>query len=302
MSATSLTRRLTHSAQRVERALTAALPPDNAVSTLVAAMRYSSLNGGKRLRPALCFATAECFGITEHALPDQCAALDAIAAAIEMIHVYSLIHDDLPAMDNDDLRRGLPTCHKRFSEATAILAGDALQSQAFLTLSNAPMAAPLAVALMRDLALAAGAQGMVQGQAIDLAAQGKALTESALATMHAHKTGALLTASIVMSARWCGASEPQLTALAAFGQKLGLCFQIIDDILDVTSTTEVLGKTVGADQNLQKPTYPSIVGLELSRQRAQQAVRDAQTLLHDAQLSDPTPLWELARFVVERNH
>jgi geranylgeranyl pyrophosphate synthase len=306
MSQPSAAQRLDQSQARIERALSAALPADQGQShRLFQAMRYSSLNGGKRLRPALCFATAECFdqsNPSHFSAAQNQSAIDAIAAAIEMIHVYSLIHDDLPAMDDDDLRRGQPTCHKQFNEAIAILAGDALHTQAFLTLSNAPLPADIVVALIRDLAQAAGAQGMVLGQAIDLAAMGLSLNLTELKAMHEHKTGALLTASIVMSARTCGATPAQLTALTEFGFHLGLCFQIVDDILDVTSSTEVLGKTVGADHKLNKPTYPSMLGLEHAKQLAAECLNQAQKSLQAAALPNADPLWELARFVVERDH
>jgi len=294
MQMLSVTERLSRSQQRLEQTLTrvlqAAIP---ATQPLWDAMRYSSLNGGKRLRPALVFATAECFAVSD-------AALDDIACAIELIHVYSLIHDDLPAMDNDDLRRGLPTCHRQFDEATAILAGDALQALAFDCLAHAHMPAELCVRLLQDLAKAAGANGMAGGQAIDLAAAGRALTESELQRMHGLKTGALITASIVMAAKLCQASEAQLQALTQFGHQLGLCFQMVDDLLDVTGNTHTLGKRVGADQALNKPTYVSVLGLTQTQQRAQASFAAAMDSLQQAALLHTAPLSDLARFVIER--
>jgi geranylgeranyl pyrophosphate synthase len=296
--------RLQHCQARVEHAFATYLDIQSPAHSLIEAMRYSSLNGGKRLRPALVYATAECFGLDsiKSPHPTLLAELDVLACAVEMIHVYSLIHDDLPAMDNDALRRGQPTCHIKFNEATAILAGDALQTQAFSCIAHSTLNDSLKVKLIQVLANASGAEGMAGGQAIDLHAMGQSLTETELVTMHGLKTGALLTASITMGALYANAQTFQLNALKHFGQHMGLCFQIVDDILDVTGTTQTLGKVAGADQKLNKPTYPSVLGLEASQARAQVHFEQAIQYLHEAQLNAIHPLLDLAHFVVRRSH
>lgn len=236
---------------------------DLAVARLQQAMRYSVLGGGKRLRPLLVYVTGEALG----ALPEQ---LDAPAVAVELIHSYSLIHDDLPAMDDDDLRRGQPTCHKAFDEGTAILAGDALQALAFDVLANGaglPDSARLQMIMV--LSAAIGTLGMAGGQAIDLAAAGCDLTAAAIEEMHRRKTGALIRASVELGAIAAGWVESsQRRALQRYGDEIGLAFQIQDDILDVTGDTAVLGKRAGADAALRKPTYPSVFGLQRARQLA----------------------------------
>lgn len=288
--------RMAEAKRRTAELLTALLTPTHpAAPALWSAMRYSSLNGGKRLRPALVWATAECFN-------SHPASLDAIVTSLECLHVYSLIHDDLPAMDNDDLRRGQPTCHRQFDEATAILAGDALQALAFECVAKAPLDASVVVALLQDLAHAAGAHGMAGGQAIDLFSLGKTLTEEELKAMHRLKTGALLTASIVMPARACQANETQLKALTHFGIELGLCFQIVDDVLDVTSSTQTLGKPIGSDARSHKPTYVSILGLNTAKERAVASFERACQQLLKAELPNPQPLRDLARFVIARQN
>ena len=251
---------------RSEAVLDRLLPPaDLPVSHLAEAMRYAALGGGKRLRAALVYASGEALGADR-------AALDAPAAAVELIHAYSLVHDDLPAMDDDDLRRGKPTCHRAFDEATAILAGDALQTKAVEVLAAAETIAPAQrLAMLRELAHASGVYGMAGGQALDLAAEGKILTLPELETVHRGKTGALIVASVRLGALAALAPDaPQLAALGAYGQALGLCFQIQDDILDVEGDTATLGKTAGADQARGKATYPALLGLDGARERARQ--------------------------------
>lgn len=248
---------------RIERALAARLPSEAVVpERLHAAMRYSVLGGGKRIRPALLFATALTLGLTE----DE---VEAAACAIELVHAYSLVHDDLPAMDNDDLRRGRPTCHKAFDDATAILVGDALQPLAFELLARdaaLPESTAVRLRLITLLAEASGSFGMAGGQAIDMAAQGRALDLAGIEQMHARKTGALIRASVMMAAECAAGLEPRLkAALASFAGAIGLAFQIQDDLLDVIGETAVLGKTAGADQALAKPTYPAVAGVAASR-------------------------------------
>ncbi|MGV6810598.1 MAG: (2E,6E)-farnesyl diphosphate synthase [bacterium] len=261
------------------------------------AMRYSALSGGKRVRPFLVYAAGECFGVEQ-------AMLDLPAAAVEMIHVYSLIHDDLPAMDDDDLRRGQPTNHKAFDEATAILAGDALQTLAFQILAEDstlyPLAPEVRLRLLSCLTQAAGAAGMVGGQAIDLAAVGQALTEQSLEAMHLRKTGALIQASVLMGAMCApNAQTTELEALRSFATHIGLAFQVQDDILDIESDTATLGKPQGADLAADKPTYPSILGLDAAKQKLYD--------LHDQALNALAPfdhqantLRKLANFIVQR--
>jgi geranylgeranyl pyrophosphate synthase len=248
---------------RMERALAARLPSAAAVpAQLHTAMRYSVLGGGKRIRPALLFATALTLGLNE----DE---VEGAACAIELVHAYSLVHDDLPAMDNDDLRRGQPTCHKAFDEATAILVGDALQPLAFELLArdaSLPASSGVRLQLVGLLAEASGSFGMAGGQAIDISAQGRTLDLAGIEQMHARKTGALIRASVLMAAECVPALDPRLkVALASFASAIGLAFQIQDDLLDVIGETAVLGKTAGADQAHAKPTYPAVAGVAASR-------------------------------------
>ena len=250
---------------RIERELTARLPPATARPTrLHEALRYSALGGGKRVRPVLVYATASSLGIAE-------ANVDGVACAVELIHAYSLVHDDLPAMDDDDLRRGRPTCHKAFDEATAILVGDALQVLAFETLASDPRLpadATIRLELVRLLAAASGIGGMAGGQALDLAAVGRQLSLAEVEEMHARKTGALIHASVMMTAA-CGerTSEASARALDDFARAIGLAFQIQDDLLDIEGDATLLGKAIGADRAHDKPTYPSSVGVEAARRR-----------------------------------
>lgn len=287
--------RLAGYSQQVDAQLERILPPASGpAERLFAAMRYSVLNGGKRLRPALCFAAADAIGNSN-------TNTAKVAAAVEMIHAYSLIHDDLPAMDNDDLRRGKPTCHIQFDEATAILAGDALQSLAFQQLTElTDMASDSLVELMSMLASYSGCNGMAAGQAIDLAATGQTLDIDQLDTMHRHKTGALIEASVLMGAITAGgASQAQLSALRDFAHAIGLAFQVQDDILDVESSTEQLGKQQGSDAANNKSTYTSLLGLERARNQAaslyQQSIDSLEVFADRAE-----PLRQLASFIVNR--
>ncbi|MDG2116932.1 MAG: polyprenyl synthetase family protein [Porticoccaceae bacterium] len=287
--------RLAGYSQQVDAQLERILPPASGpAERLFAAMRYSVLNGGKRLRPALCFAAADAIGVSN-------INTTKVAAAVEMIHAYSLIHDDLPAMDNDDLRRGKPTCHIQFDEATAILAGDALQSLAFQQLTElTDMASDSLVELMSILATYSGCSGMAAGQAIDLAATGQTLDIDQLDTMHRHKTGALIEASVLMGAITAGgASQAQLSALRDFAHAIGLAFQVQDDILDVESSTEQLGKQQGSDAANNKSTYTSLLGLERARNQAaslyQQSIDSLEVFADRAE-----PLRQLASFIVNR--
>ena len=262
------------------------------------AMRYSVLGGGKRMRPLLVYATGEALGVSRE-------QLHAPAAAVEIIHAYSLIHDDLPAMDDDDLRRGRATCHKAFDEATAILAGDALQVLAFQILAeDRYMGVPPAarVEMIHNLAVASGAAGMAGGQAMDMAATGQQLSLAELELMHIHKTGALIRASVLLAAQSRpGLAAEKFTALDRYAKCVGLAFQIHDDILDVEGETTALGKQAGADASLNKPTYPSVLGLEESRQRALDLHHAAiQALKPFGPAAEPLA-W-LSEYIVTRKH
>lgn len=250
---------------RMEQALAARLPrSDQTPERLHAAMRYSVLGGGKRVRPILLLATARALGLAE----DQ---VEAAACALELVHVYSLVHDDLPSMDDDDLRRGRPTCHKAYDEATALLVGDALQSLAFELLARdaaLPADPAIRVRLVALLAGAIGSLGMAGGQAIDLEAEGRKLAIAQVEEMHSLKTGALIRASVMMGAACVPALEPRLEqALAGFATPIGLAFQIQDDLLDVLSDTATLGKVAGADRERGKPTYPAVLGVSASQEQ-----------------------------------
>ncbi|HEV2801207.1 MAG TPA: farnesyl diphosphate synthase [Pyrinomonadaceae bacterium] len=260
-----------------------------------AAMRWSLFAGGKRLRPALVLATGEAFGARVENLIDT-------ACAYELIHTYSLVHDDLPAMDDDDLRRGRPTCHIRFGEATAILAGDALQTLAFQTIAeDDALEARVRVRLVAELARAAGTPGgMVAGQAHDLAAESRAdVTEAELDDIHRRKTGALIAGAARAGALIAGASERELRAVGDYAAALGLLFQITDDLLDVTATAEALGKTPGKDARAQKATYPALHGLEDASRRARLVYREALDALASIETDAPT-LRSIARLILER--
>jgi farnesyl diphosphate synthase len=262
---------------RVEAELDRWLPPETLVpERLHAAQRYSVLAPGKRIRPALVYATAETLDV-------PLAQVDAAACAVELIHCYSLVHDDLPAMDDDDLRRGRPTCHKAFDEATAILAGDSLQVLAFQLLAahpGLPADPAVRVAVIELLAVASGTAGMAGGQALDLAAEGRTLTLPEVERLHALKTGALIRASVLMAARCCPSLRTdQYQALARFGAAVGLAFQVQDDILDVEGDVAVIGKPTGSDEARGMPTYPAVAGMEGARTRVRDLHEEARRLL-----------------------
>jgi geranylgeranyl diphosphate synthase type II len=265
--------------------------------TLTRAMRHSLMAGGKRIRPVLCLAAAEAAdGSPEDALTAAC--------AIELIHTYSLIHDDLPAMDDDEFRRGKPTCHVAFDEATAILAGDALLTLAFELLASVPLEngdqAAKWLQVIKIIAAAAGSHGMIQGQMLDIAAEGHNLDIAELESMHALKTGALIEASLQCGAVLAGASEIQIKFLNTYARKIGLAFQVADDILNVEGNPEVMGKAVGTDRLHEKSTYPSILGIEASKQFAQKLVRQALQALETFD-NKAEPLRAIAIYVIERN-
>lgn len=286
-----------HYQARAERQLDARLPAaDLHPVKLHQAMRYAVLGGGKRVRPVLVYAAGTAAGAALE-------ALDGPACAVEFIHAYSLIHDDLPAMDNDDLRHGRPTCHKAFGEALAILAGDALQALAFQVLcQDGGMIHDPAVRLRMQglLAQAAGSRGMAGGQAIDLAATGQTLTLAELENMHIHKTGALIRASVLLGALSGPKLAPALLdGLDHYAKCIGLAFQIRDDILDVIGDTATLGKSAGADRALDKPTYPALLGLDGARQHARALHQDALSSLEPFGEGADTLRW-LAHYIVER--
>ena len=283
--------------QRVEQALKKQLSltsGNGPLTRLNNAIEYSLLNGGKRVRPVLVYAAAKAINPAANS-----AQLDIVACAVEMIHCYSLIHDDLPAMDNDALRRGKPTCHISFDEATAILAGDALQALAFELLAGLDCSYEIRIKLIQTLSQASGRAGMVGGQAIDLASVNKTLDVDQLETLHQLKTGAIIKAAVAMGACFAGGSAQQLSTLDDYASAIGLAFQVQDDILDIESDTATLGKPQGADIALNKPTYPSLLGLEGARERArhlhQQALTALESLDQQAQL-----LRELASYIISR--
>lgn len=288
--------RLAQWRERIDLALAAALPrADNGPGQLHAAMHHAALMGGKRMRPLLVYATGDLCGADP-------ATLDAPAVAIELVHAYSLVHDDLPAMDDDDLRRNQPTVHVAFDEATAILAGDALQTQAFCVLADAPVDDAVRVALVRTLAHAAGSAGMCGGQALDLAATGNGDTIGidALEHLHALKTGALIRAAVRMGALCADADVDDLARLDAYADALGLAFQVRDDILDVEGDSDTLGKTAGKDAAQDKATFPALLGVEASQQRlAELAARMSDALAPFGERA--RLLAELGRQAVERS-
>ena len=267
---------------------------------LVEAMHYGALLGGKRLRPFLVYATGSMFNVSQ-------STLDAPAAAVECIHAYSLIHDDLPAMDDDDLRRGQPTCHIKYGEANAILAGDALQTLAFSILSEADMPEVTdryRLAMIAELARASGVAGMCGGQALDLEAEGKQIALAELERIHRHKTGALICAAVRLGALSAGdRGHSVLPVLDRYAQSIGLAFQVQDDILDVVGDTATLGKRQGADQQLGKSTYPALLGLEQAQAKARDLIDDAHQALSllAAQSLDTTALEALANYIIQRD-
>src|SRR5213594_480344 len=285
------------SRKKIDRALDRYLPKENVrPATIHKAMRYSLFAGGKRLRPILCIAAAEaCSGKVDNALP--------LACAVECIHTYSLVHDDLPSMDNDDFRRGRPTCHKVFGDGIAVLAGDALLTIAFEIVSNAKAAPRYDIAiLLREVAVAAGSQRLIAGQVADLEAEGKRVKRDQLRFIHENKTAAMVKSSMRLGAMSANADARKLSAITQFGEQLGLAFQVIDDILDVTQTSEILGKSAGKDVAAKKATYPAVIGLEKSRAEARRLTRQAHNALSMFSSSDAEPLHVLANYLLEREY
>lgn len=290
----SLAERFKAIQDQLDIALSQYLPVGPECGSLFQAMRYSVLGGGKRLRAFLAIVTAEAFGGTYQ-------IVEPVACALECMHAYSLVHDDLPAMDNDVLRRGKPTCHVAFDEATAILTGDALQALAFEILAQPELRYPKEnqLKLIQILAEAVGTRGMVKGQAIDIASEGRAITLRELENMHALKTGALIEASVLMGAlTMLDVTDRRLFSLKTFAHHLGIAFQIQDDILDITSLSSELGKTAGRDVALQKSTYPALLGLDGAKEKAIWHHREGLRALDQIASSD---LIELAHFIIQRN-
>ncbi len=279
---------------RVDDALERWVPPETALpESIHKAMRYSLFAGGKRIRPILCLAAAE-------AVSDAPAGVESAACTLELVHTYSLIHDDLPALDNDDLRRGVPTCHKVFGDAIAILAGDALLTLAFQVLAQMDCPAERRVALIAELSTAGGTVGgMIGGQVCDLEGEGRHPTAALLETIHRAKTGALLRASLRMGGIYAGANHRQLDALSCYGEHVGLAFQIVDDVLDVEQSSEALGKTAGKDAQQHKITFPAVYGLEQSRAMAEKERLAAHLALRPFD-ERAERLRELADFIVHR--
>jgi geranylgeranyl diphosphate synthase type II len=282
--------------QEIDCCLDRLLPPETQLpATIHRAMRYSVFAGGKRLRPALVLAAGTSVG------GDRTTLLH-LGSAIEMIHTYSLIHDDLPALDNDDLRRGVPTSHKVFGEAIAILAGDSLMTRCYQLLADLPgLGNSVRLAIVREIAHATGTiDGMIGGQVVDLESEGKTIGPDVLDYIHRSKTGALLTVCTRCGGIAAGAAPGELAILTEYGRKVGLAFQIVDDILDLTGSSQSLGKTAGKDVRVKKATYPALHGLEASRRRAQELV--AEAIEDTGSLGDPAePLRALARFIVDRS-
>ena len=292
---TEIRARWRHWAQRCETTLSNALESRSGLEArLDQAMAYACLDGGKRVRPLLVYATGTALGANE-------SVLDAPAAAVELVHAYSLVHDDLPAMDDDTLRRCKPTVHVAFDEATAILAGDALLTLAFELLATTEVEPATVLRMIHTLARAAGMQGMAAGQSIDLLAVGRTLSVEALRTMHGAKTGALIRAAVALGAAAAGATTATVTALDAYADALGLAFQIRDDILDVEGESGILGKTAGKDAERAKPTYPALLGIDASRALLDELVASMHTAL-DAVPADTSELAALAKFAACRSH
>ena len=281
----------------VDKALEALVPPAKTFPPVVfEAMRYSLFAGGKRVRPILAIAAAEALGA-------KTAGLLPLASTLELIHTYSLVHDDLPAMDDDDFRRGRPTCHKVYGEAIAILAGDGLLTRAFEALSDPrrlkALPAPRLLAITHEIATAAGVFGMVGGQVVDIHSEDTEIDFPTLDYIHTHKTGALIRASVRVGALYAKANEKRLKALTRYGEMAGLAFQIADDILDITGTQEELGKDIGSDVKKGKRTFPSFYGLEESRRRAKEVADRAVAALKDFDRK-ADPLRELAKYIINR--
>jgi geranylgeranyl diphosphate synthase type II len=284
---------LARNSAAVESALSGFLEPSGRGQRLTEAMRYSLLAGGKRIRPTLCIAAAEAVGgAANQAL--------AAACALEMIHTYSLIHDDLPAMDDDDLRRGQPTCHKAFDEATAILAGDALLTLAFEVLAGMEAGSPLVkLELIRRIAAAAGFRGMVLGQVLDIGFEGRSLGLEEVEFLHGRKTGDMIEAALVTGALIAGGSEEQLQRIGSYGRSVGLAFQVVDDILNVEGDPAVMGKAAGTDQLRRKNSYPELLGLAKSKEFAQNLKRKAIAALAEFD-TRADPLRAIAAYIVQR--
>lgn len=290
---------LSKNSQRIENILCEVLPSENTLpQRLHQAMAYALYAGGKRIRPLLLLASSE---LGESIDPKLHPEIERAAAAIEMLHTYSLVHDDLPCMDNDDLRRGKPTTHKAFDEATALLVGDALQTQAFILLADLKIPAQSQVGLIRELATASGSFGMAGGQAIDLQSVGIALDRPALEMMHKMKTGALLKASVRMGAILGSLSNTQKESLDQFADALGLGFQVVDDILDATQDSQTLGKTAGKDAQADKPTFVSLMGLEQAKNLALELQQTALNAL-SSWGAQADPLRAIALWVVARKY
>jgi len=279
----------------VEKELLGFKNDDSIPNTLKDAMAYSLKAGGKRLRPILVMAGADAVG------GGRLNEIMSVAVALEIIHTFSLIHDDLPAMDDDSLRRGKPTNHKVFGDAVAILAGDALLAEAFYLLASMHMDGDksILVDVIRDIASATGARGMTGGQVLDIEASGKIIDENALTKLHLYKTGALITVSAVAGAKICGGSQRQIDALSFYGKDIGLAFQIMDDILDIEGDEEQLGKDIGSDEGNMKSTYPAIIGLEESKRRAVALVESAISTL-EVFGGEAEPLRSIAKYIIER--
>ncbi|HOJ52890.1 MAG TPA: polyprenyl synthetase family protein [Syntrophales bacterium] len=283
----------------IEKTLEATIPlASNERRSVYEAMRYSLLAGGKRIRPILCLASAEAVG-------GEITSVLPVACAIECIHTYSLIHDDLPAMDNDDFRRGRPTCHRAFGEGLAILAGDALLTEAFAMIAQAGLAHPnkahMFLRVTKAIAQAAGVEGMVGGQVMDIESEGKGLLFSTLEEMHRLKTGAMIRVSVFSGAYLGGGTEGEISALEEYGGHLGLAFQIADDILNVIGDKNLMGKTTGSDASRGKPTFPSLLGLEESKRKLEEEVlKSLEAISGFDEKADP--LRHLATYVMEREH
>ena len=287
---------LEHQRSRVDTALDHFLPPaDMLPATMHRAMRHSVFAGGKRLRPVLCVAAAEALGETgDEVLAPAC--------ALETLHTFTLIHDDLPCMDDDDLRRGKPTCHKVYGDAVAVLAGDALQALSFQLVSDLPARKGYTPCdFVHALAIASGSLNVVAGQVLDLEAEGRELSYDELRAIHERKTASLLACSLRFGAMAGGATADQLEALVCFGRNLGLAFQVIDDILDTTQTSETLGKTAGKDESVGKATYPAILGLEASREEARELTSAAKAALTTFG-ADASRLREIADYMLNRDY
>jgi geranylgeranyl diphosphate synthase type II len=281
----------------IDRALARYLPKASTKpATIHHAMRYSLFAGGKRLRPILCVAAAQaCRGKIHNALP--------LACALECIHTYSLVHDDLPSMDDDDFRRGRATCHKIFGEGIAVLAGDALLTIAFEIVSHAKTSRRYDMStVVRELAIAAGSQKLIAGQVADLEAEGKNVERRELQFIHENKTAAILRTSVRLGAMSANADAKKLSAITTFGQRLGLAFQVVDDILDVTQTSEILGKSAGKDVAAKKATYPAVIGLEKSRMEAKRLTREAHNALSVFSDQEAEALHALANYLLEREY